>query len=295
MVTIVKKIEKLTAQQEIEFVEYRNEWLNHGLSTEPAEFAVAEEAITRFYERVGSKRPTFHRLSSPNACALMAKKDGNVSNISNHLTKCFFGQHESYWVAYYSFAEKIGVKYSEDNSALLKDWASISKSINWWTPYDNDCYMSDRPIRIMYDNENRLHCENGLAVEYPDGWGICMWHGTRVPREWIMDKKSLTAKIALTWENIEQRRAACEILGWISIVNDLDGIVIDRDDDPEIGELIEVNIPEIGNEKFLVVRCGTGRTFALPVPPNMKTALQANSWTFGIDNVNEFLKPEIRT
>jgi hypothetical protein len=105
----------------------------------------------------------------------------------------------------------------------------------------------------------------------------------------------LTAKIALTWENIEQRRAACEILGWISIVNDLDGIVIDRDDDPEIGELIEVNIPEIGNEKFLVVRCGTGRTFALPVPPNMKTALQANSWTFGIDNVNEFLKPEIRT
>ena len=71
--------------------------------------------------------------------------------------------------------------------------------------------------------------------------------------------------------------------------------LIDRDEDPEIGELVEVEIPEIGREKFLRVLCGTGREFALPVPPDMKTALQANSWTFGFDDFREFMKPEVRT
>ncbi len=99
----------------------------------------------------------------------------------------------------------------------------------------------------------------------------------------------------MTWQNIEQRRAACEILGWNAILSALDAKTIDRDGDPQIGELVEVSIPDIGRERFLRVRCGTGREFALPVPPDMKTALQANAWTFGFDDFRQFLKPEIRT
>jgi hypothetical protein len=78
-------------------------------------------------------------------------------------------------------------------------------------------------------------------------------------------------------------------------LNELQAKVIDRDADPEIGELLEVEIPEIGTERFLKVLCGTGREFALPVPPDMKTALQANAWTFGVEDVRDFLKPEVRT
>ena len=50
-----------------------------------------------------------------------------------------------------------------------------------------------------------------------------------------------------------------------------------------IGTLLEVNLPDIGKEKFLKVLCGTGREFAIPVPPFMKTALEANAWTYGLD------------
>ena len=118
---------------------------------------------------------------------------------------------------------------------------------------------------------------------YPDGWGVYAVHGTRIPETWITDPKSLTAKVALTWPNIEQRRAACEILGWEKVLSELKGNTIDKDEDPMIGELVEVTIPDVGKEKFLRVLCGTGRKFALPVPPNMKTALEANSWTYGVD------------
>jgi hypothetical protein len=71
--------------------------------------------------------------------------------------------------------------------------------------------------------------------------------------------------------------------------------VIDEDEDAMIGTLLEVNIPDIGREKFLKVLCGTGRTFAIPVPPNMNTALQAQAWTWNME-VEDFGEgPEIRT
>jgi len=61
-----------------------------------------------------------------------------------------------------------------------------------------------------------------------------------------------------------------------------------------IGTLLEVDIPDIGNEKFLRVLCGTGREFAIPVPPNMKTALEANAWTYGLEG-NLLRDLEVRT
>ena len=134
-----------------------------------------------------------------------------------------------------------------------------------------------------------------MAIRYRDGWGVSCWHGTRIPDEWLADKTSLTPQTALTWQNIEQRRAACEILGWNAILRELDATTINADTDPQIGELVEVTIPEIGRERFLRVHCGTGREFALPVPPSMRTALEANAWTYGYDTPETFGKPEVRT
>lgn len=290
---MAKKIEKLTPEQEVDLVNFRDEWFQHGHSTEPADFEAAKEVIAKFYGLIGKKRPTFHCLPSPAAAAGKIKEMGGAS--ASYVSSSFFGHTEAHWIGYYLFAQRIGVEYSEKNSELLNDWATLAKTIGWWTPYEDHCFIADRPRVARFDNEKRLHREDGLAIEYSDGWGIAAWHGTRVPREWILDKKSLTAKTALTWQNVEQRRAACEILGWINVLKELKAKTLDRDEDPEIGELLEVNIPEIGTEKFLKVVCGTGRTFALPVPPDMKTALQANAWTFGIDDVKQFLKPEVRT
>ena len=149
--------------------------------------------------------------------------------------------------------------------------------------HEEFCLVSDFPEFINVDAENRPHCENGPSHRWRDGWSLYHWHGVKIPAEWVEDKASLSARVALTWANIEQRRAACEIVGWEKILQELNARTIDKDDDPEIGELVEVSIPEVGEERFLRVKCGTKRQFALPVPPTMKTALQANAWTFGYD------------
>lgn len=175
-----------------------------------------------------------------------------------------------------------------------KYWEDAAIHGGFRVMHDEFCIVSDFPEILRIDNENRPHCETGPSHRWRDGWSLYHWHGVSIPPEWIECRSSLTPQVALTWPNIEQRRCACEILGWDAILSALDAKKIDVDVDPEIGELLEVTLPEIGRERFLRVRCGTGRTFALPVPPNMKTALQANAWTFGIDAI-DFTKPEIRT
>lgn len=95
------------------------------------------------------------------------------------------------------------------------------------------------------------------------------------------------------WANVEQRRAACEIVGWHSILRELHARVIDSNTDPQIGTLLECDIPNSGKERFLQVQCGTGRSFALPVPREVRTALEANAWTYGLRS--DELKVEART
>ncbi len=197
-----------------------------------------------------------------------------------------WGSQDLFWIAWAKFAEHIGVNFTIEQSRRLDIMKRIGFECEWWWPYEGFCFVSERPKYVRFD-DGRLHGENGPAVEYDDGYALYAWRGTRIPEEWIKDKSSITPDIALTWENAEQRRAAIEIVGWDNVLKKLKSKTIDKDEDPMIGELIEVKHASLGEtaERFLRVKCGTGRWFAIPVPPEMKTALEANAWTYN-------LKPE---
>jgi hypothetical protein len=172
---------------------------------------------------------------------------------------------------------------------------ALIKSCGWTWWHENVLAISDRPETIRRDDQNRLHCEDGPAIKYRDGWALYSWHGTSIPEGWIEDRKSLTPTVALKEPNIERRRAACEILGWSNILTTLHAKTIDRDADPEIGELVQVNLPDLpAPAKFLRVRCGTGREFAIGIPPNITKALDAQAWMVGLDPT-DFMRPEIRS
>ena len=160
--------------------------------------------------------------------------------------------------------------------------------------HEEFCMVSDFPEAIHKDDENRPHCETGPSHRWRDGWSIYHWHGTKVPSEWIEDRASLTPRVALGQSNMELRRAACEILGWSNILRDLKAKTIDADNDPEIGELVEVKLPDLPNKaKFLRVRCGTGREFAIGIPPHITKALDAQAWIVGLEP-KDFTPPEVR-
>lgn len=186
----------------------------------------------------------------------------------------------------------IGLRHPKLEAHRVWEEACLQGAATMFHP--DFCLVCDHPELLRMDDMGRLHCEDGPAIRWRDGTSWHFWHGVRIPGIWIRHRKSLTPSDALGWPDIEQRRAACEILGWDLVLRELDARVIDEDGDPEIGSLIEIDIPDVGPARFLRVRCGTGRAFSMPVPPEMRTALEANAWTYGFD-ADDFAKPELRT
>jgi len=179
---------------------------------------------------------------------------------------------------------------------IYRPMIQLNKSCMYWIPYQDVCIVVANPVKVRQDDQQRLHCDFEPAVRFADGWSLYSWHNVSVPSAWIIKSRphGLTPQKALQIPNIEARRAACEIVGWDKILRELKARVIDRDPNPQIGTLLEVVIPGVSwMERFLQVQCGTGRTFALPVPPNVQTAREANAWTYGLA-ANEY-NPEVRT
>lgn len=143
--------------------------------------------------------------------------------------------------------------------------------------------VADRPEYYRIDDEHRLHCADGPARRDRDGYEHWYWHGVSVPREWIMSPSSVDPSLALTWTQVEQRHALCEIIGWGAVLSALAPAVVDEDADPMVGTLLRADLPEFPAQQFLRARCGTGRDIVLRVPPDVQTALEANAWTYGVE------------
>lgn len=293
---MTKQITELTEAQKAAMPVYRDKWIDIGLSCDRVNFDIAKIDLLKAYECAGLPHPkevVFAR--GPQEAIEMAKAAGKKAGInltsSDILNTTMFGSQEAGWLSFYNFfEEQCGIEFP-----ILEGLMRLTHSSGWIIVYDTWACIQDKPLYIKFDDQNRLHCENGPAIEYADGTVVYSWHGVGVPSEWIADKEnSLTAQIALTWSNLEQRRAACEILGWAKVLEKLKAKVIDEDEDPMIGTLLRVKLPDIGTEQFLKVQCGTGRVFCLPVPPDVETALEANAWSFGI-NPEQLRDLEVRT
>lgn len=285
-------IEQLTKEQEELLSVYADKWIKIGLSTEPLDFEAAKEAARKAYRLAGLKEPTqFFKAKGPVDAIRLIKELDPSKDDNTIFNEMDYGNHNANWIGFYEYFRNV---LNIEECKKLDGHVDLAHASGWVSFYEDVVVFQDRPNVIKMDDQNRVHCENGPCIQYPDGLSIYCWHGTTIPAEWIEDKESLTAKIALTWDNIEQRRCACEIIGWNKILEELNAKVIDTDGDPEIGQLVEVELPDSGKEKFLRVVCGTGRLFAIPVPPEMKTALEAQSWSWGL-SADEFIAPEVRT
>jgi len=285
-------IEKLTAEQTAQIAIYRDKWIDVGMSCEPMNFEAAKSAMIKAYELANLPAPTqFYAAASPTAAIELIKKLDSSLSDKDIFDEFIYGCHEAGWLSYYEYFKDVcGIR----DCSKLDGLTEYAKHAGWASVYEDVVVIQDRPEHILFDDQDRVHSETDAAIKYRDGTGVYMWHGVRVPAEWITNKSTLSAKTALTWENIEQRRAACEIVGWAQVLRELDAKTIDVDDDPMIGTLVEVTIPDIGRERFLKVICGTGREFALPVPPDMTTALGANAWTYDLGG-DTLRKLEVRT
>ncbi|EKQ70309.1 hypothetical protein OsccyDRAFT_0589 [Leptolyngbyaceae cyanobacterium JSC-12] len=185
--------------------------------------------------------------------------------------------------------------------------------INWdvWDPYEKACMygairfvhekfciVSDFPIKLTVDNQNRPHNSEGPFCEWADGSKLYSWHGVRVPAWTIEHKNLITKEKILAETNVEIRRSMCEIIGWDKTLELFDPVVIDSDTSLELPRRLlsiklnneEVRLLEVFNG---TVENGSRRRFLLGVPTEINTCSAGVAWSYGLST--DSYKEGVRT
>ncbi|MBW4602386.1 MAG: hypothetical protein KME29_23180 [Calothrix sp. FI2-JRJ7] len=46
------------------------------------------------------------------------------------------------------------------------------------------CFVCERPTKLSFDDQNRLHADGEPAIEYADGFKVYSYHGTTLPEKY---------------------------------------------------------------------------------------------------------------
>ena len=205
------------------------------------------------------------------------------------------------WAGFPSYVaacrDVLGLDLPEFNK--WKAWEDCARHGGFRVMHPEFCLVCDFPEILRIDDQNRAHSETGPSHRWRDGWSLYHWHGVSVPAHWIEDRANLDPAEVLSCENVEQRAAGMEIVGWAKALDLLDCKIIDSDPDPDHGDLIELTLPGLNEPgRFLRAYCprngliveGCPRVSDIDGKP-IDTVKAAQAWSFGMAE-NEFTYPD---
>jgi hypothetical protein len=135
------------------------------------------------------------------------------------------------------------------------------------------------------NGEVRLHCEDGPAIRYADGWDVHAWHGTRVP-SWVVTDPDVRRIEKET--NVEIRRCAIERMGWAAYIDAAGLRLVGAAPDPG-NPGAELRLYDFRQESRVLLavngsveRDGTRRRYGLTVPASIADPVAAAGWTYGL-------------
>jgi hypothetical protein len=121
------------------------------------------------------------------------------------------GLHDAPWLAYYDFFSRIGL----DQLSWVAPLMELARAgAGWWWAFSKVAIVTSAPYLLNRDAENRLHCEHGPALAYPDGWAIWAIHGVRVAERVITAPLTLGVQEIAYEPNLGVRRVMLERFGY---------------------------------------------------------------------------------
>ncbi|MGW0251351.1 DUF6745 domain-containing protein [Nocardia goodfellowii] len=200
------------------------------------------------------------------------------------------GWHRTLSVAWLAQAEAVRQLSGGSADERIALWHRVAQSCGWWWPQEDGCVLAERPILAHTEiwgehGALRLHCADGPALRYSDGWTVHAWHGTRVP-EWVLTDPTVDRIDAEV--NVEVRRCAIERFGWPAYIEEAGMRLIATAPDPgntgfelrlyDMRKSFNVLVAVNGS----VERDGTRRRYGLTVPSGYTDPLAAAGWTYGL-------------
>jgi hypothetical protein len=272
--------------------QYRDKWYQIGTNTAPSDRSAAEAALKAIYVAAGEKPPEkLYWEASPTAGikkVVELKKESGVGGEKSDqdlayetFNECIYGQQDSGWLAFYDYL------INEDKDELVKEKMSgqieLAKYCGWVWTYDTCAVLTEKPVFMCLDDNHRLHHENRKAIEYSDGTGVYVWHGTMIPDWYIEKKDEMTPQKILEEANLEHRRCMMEIYGPDRFLENVGFRTLHEDSTGVLVEYDGFNDDDGKPARFVRVVCpSTGRKYALRVDPSIRTAKAAVASTFQI-------------
>lgn len=146
------------------------------------------------------------------------------------------------------------------------------------------------------------HNANGPCLKFGDGYELAQdsyeayaLQGITVPKRWVQGNRPPLAELHTL--NPAQIMVVADQIGWTDVFPMFKdrAKVVDQDKDPTIGTLWSMDTKSWGLVdplQVVEVLCDTGRTMYLRVPPETRTALEAQGWLWDVSPVT--YRPELQ-
>lgn len=204
-------IKELTKEQEMKLKEYEEKWIRIGRSTEPINFEESKKAVKLAYECANLEEPkTYIYCRSPYEAVCMINKAKGNKKFEN-VNSTIEGQHLGWFTGFYTFfRNECGLVEQTD---IARGIFAITETCGWVYLFKEVAYICDRYSKLNIDERGKLHCEDGYAFEFTDGFGDTFWHGTKVPKWIIFEKEKITIEKIFEERNKEIQRCMMEMYG----------------------------------------------------------------------------------
>jgi hypothetical protein len=160
------------------------------------------------------------------------------------------------WTSFFREVCKLELKGDLWERALA--YEATMESACWWHPHRRFVMVCERPTVIKRELTNpdvergfgshRLHCDDGPAVGWPDGWGVWAVHGTRVTKQIVEAPETLTPEQILGEQNAEVRRVMMDRFGADRLIRESNAKLVHED---EFGRLHRIDVQ--GDEPLVMV------------------------------------------
>ena len=271
-----KTINTLTPEQKAYLPVFREEWRARCTTTGPCDRKTIEKEALALYQKCGLKKPKkIYWEPSPLAGARKAKEilDG-TSTMETVAGLACHGAFEGYWVAQYTFGAHIGATV-DDRIEQLQALCDTG----WWWPMDEAIVFTERPDVLLYDEQHRLHCDDGPAVLYQDGFSLYAVHGVIVTEAIV--RGTFSVDDVRNEHNAERRRIMAEKMGYEAYIKAIGAKVIHHDElTVRRGGRRTIKRAlfedDLGNKILHAPDGSTPRRYFMPVASRSKTCAQAH-------------------
>lgn len=187
--------------------------------------------------------------------------------------------HPHLWLNYYSWFDLcihlFNCDFHQPSWEVLQ---AIVHELSWIFTLDKYCIVCERPIKILFDQQQLLHAEGDTAIEFADGLKIYANHGVFLPEKYgNLLPDQWQAHWLIGEENAQLRRLLIQNIGYARICQELTVAKLDCWEEYTLLKIID-NVDFDPIYLLKMVCPSTGFVYVLRVPPQIQTAREAIRW-----------------